>query len=526
MAYNISQLDKDNSKWFENDNSRQSLCGISLENGSIRGLTPFKVEIRYPITAFSGSNGSGKSTILALAACAFHNKKTGFTPPLRNKTYYTFSDFFVQSNDESAVEGVQISYYIRYNDWSGRKPGIGRQLRKKKKGGKWSDYDRRVDRNVIYFGVQRVAPHYERSTHKSYRSKFKPGSMSAESREKISHIAARIIGKKYSDFDSHEHSKYTLPVTSVNGVSYSGFNMGAGEGSVFEILSALFAAGPGSLMVIDEIELGLHEMAQVRLIEELKKLCNDMKCQVICSTHSHAVLRSLPPEARFHIESIAAKTFITPGASPDFACGKMGRPEAHELDIFVEDRVAAEILHAALSADLRKRVKVKPIGSHAAVIRQLASRKLESVNNCICILDGDQSGSLKDAVGIAQAACEVSTKEDKDAIETWTKERVFFLPGSSWPEKWVIARAQEIVDDCKNSTADALVSAWGLPSRDVLKAHLDEAEGAKKHNEFHELAAAIELSEEKSRSDIITFVVQSNGPLFVGIIEAIKERLP
>lgn len=54
---------------------------------------------------------------------------------------------------------------------------------------------------------------------------------------------------------------------------YSGFNMGGGESSVFEILTAVFESGEGALLVVDEIELGLHEKAQRRLIEELKKLC-------------------------------------------------------------------------------------------------------------------------------------------------------------------------------------------------------------------------------------------------------------
>lgn len=79
--------------------------------------------------------------------------------------------------------------------------------------------------------------------------------------------------------------------------------MGAGESAVFEILTTLFAIGKGALLIIDEIELGLHEKAQYRFIEELKKICLELKCQVICSTHSYAILYSLPPEARVFIES-------------------------------------------------------------------------------------------------------------------------------------------------------------------------------------------------------------------------------
>ena len=40
--------------------------------------------------------------------------------------------------------------------------------------------------------------------------------------------------------------------------------MGAGENAIFTILIELFSAGEGALLVIDEIELGLHEEAHVR----------------------------------------------------------------------------------------------------------------------------------------------------------------------------------------------------------------------------------------------------------------------
>jgi hypothetical protein len=464
--------------------------------------------------------------MLALAACAFHNTKDGFLPPLRNRNYYTFHDFFVQSGAETPVEGVEVRYGIRYNSWKGRGPGLGFQARKKSKGGKWNDYDGRVHRNVIYFGVQRVVPHYERSTHKSYRAKFKPGGMSEENRKRIASTAARIIGKPYTDFNYYEHTKYTLPVASAGGISYSGFNMGAGEGSVFEILTALFAAGAGTLLVIDEIELGLHELAQVRLMDELKKLCLEMKCQVICSSHSHAILRSVPPEARFHLENVAGKTFITPGASPEFACGKMGRPDAHELDIFVEDRVAFDILMAALPAILRRRVRIKSIGSHSAVARQLASRKLEGIDNCICVLDGDQSGNVTNVVGVAQAACEVSTDAAKAEVENWITERTFCLPGSEWPEKWIVERAQALVADEEDQRPEALVLNWGLSDRHELTSCLGEASSAEKHSEFRDLAMKIDLTEEKVRTDLISFVVNCSEMEFSHIIDGIQLRLP
>ena len=155
------------------------------------------------------------------------------------------------------------------------------------------------------------------------------------------------MGKTYDTFEKHTHSKYSLPVTKSKNVRYSGFNMGAGESAVFEILVALFEAGRGALLVIDEIELGLHELAQARFVKELKLLCDQMHCQIICSTHSHVVLNHLPPEGRIFMQA-SQGTLITTGISADYACGMLRGANIGELDIFVEDKLAAEAVRLGL----------------------------------------------------------------------------------------------------------------------------------------------------------------------------------
>ena len=314
---------------------------------------------------------------------------------------------------------------------------MGYQKREKRRGGKWNNYRSRVNRNVLYFGIQRVVPHYERSAHKSYRSRFIPGDLVEDTRRQIASIASRIFERKYSDFDSYEHFKYTLPQVSTERFKYSGFNMGAGETSVFDILVALFQSGPGTLIVIDEIELGLHETAQRRFVDELKELCVKLQCQVICSTHSSAVLNQLPPEGRFYIEKIGSRTTVYEGISAEFACGKMGGVGSHELDIFVEDDVGRAILEALLPVEVRRRVKITPIGSHQAVLRQLTARYLENKSDCICVLDGDQEKEHKGAIKSIIRYSEASTEAEKEKLKSWASQRIMYLPGNTWPEEWL-----------------------------------------------------------------------------------------
>ncbi|MDM5117309.1 ATP-binding protein [Aeromonas hydrophila] len=76
MKYLESSLDRTLRNWFIKDNTCALLREISLRMGTMRGLTAFELEFTYPITAIAGKNGSGKSTILALACCAYHNDKS------------------------------------------------------------------------------------------------------------------------------------------------------------------------------------------------------------------------------------------------------------------------------------------------------------------------------------------------------------------------------------------------------------------------------------------------------------------
>jgi len=526
MAYRYSHKDQQNLGWFARDNSRASLVSLELGRGEMRGLKPFNLDITYPITAIAGANGSGKSTLLALAACAFHNGPAGYKPPMRKNAYYTFSDFFIQSSQEVPPDGVIIRYGIRNDNWRRSAPaGIGHQSRIKRSGGRWNDYHTRVKRNVVYFGVQRVVPHFERSTHKSYRSRFRPGNLPDDVKVNIAAIAGRILGKDYTSFDNHEHSKYSLPFVTVHGVEYSGFNMGAGESAVFEILTALFLSGEGTLLVIDEIELGLHEKAQCRLIDELKQLCYELKCQVICSTHSHTILRSLPPEGRFFIENGGTKTVITPGVSADFACGKMGRQDAQEVDIFVEDDVAKAFISQWLPMVTRKRVRIIPIGSHDAVLRQLTSRYLENNPDCLCVLDGDQRRLIEGAKSKVAKYAEASTPEEIGAAKGWAEERIFHLPGNEWPEKWLLENARDYGDLGVLSEADRLVDDWGLTDQDELLGHLCEALQAGKHNEFFTLGELVDLEMSKVRSDIVTAIKKTLPDSLDVFVQGLAHRL-
>jgi predicted ATPase len=520
MEYKYSKVDSDNLNWFKNDNSKGTLISIRLKEGHLRGLYPFKMTFEYPISVIAGKNGVGKSTILAMAACAFHNNKNGFKLPQRKSNYYTFSDFFIQTGEEVPPGGITINYEIFYNNWrkSSHFPdgkGVGMQSRKKRAGGKWNDYSTRVNRNVVYYGIGRIVPHYEISVSKSYRNHFHD-KLEEGWEKRVQETVGRILNKTYSSFWYKEHSKYRLPIVECGEDTYSGFNMGAGENALFEIFSTIYSCPPGVLLAIDEIELGLHEEAQRRLIDELKIVCLERKVQIICTTHSYIVMSAVPPEARFFIENFSNKTVVTSKISPLYAAGKLSGENSNEIDIFVEDTIAKTLLELSLTNETRTRVNILPIGSPKAIANQLAARyKNIKVGECAAVLDGDQRTKGKQI--FSEFLSSLETVKNKTEAEKWFFERLNFLPGEVWPEKWIIEQA--II-----SNKDNLVRSLSL-DEDMLEKYLDEALRAHKHDEFYTLSKKANLDKNAIINFISKHVIESNINDFSGIENSISTLL-
>ncbi len=485
MKYRESQKDKVLRQRFTNDYSHSLLRRIVLTEGELRGINSLDIRFGFPITAIAGKNGAGKSTILALACCAYHNQKNGYKLPKRKTAYYTFSDFFFQHPEEVSPQGIEIRYEIAHNNWRKTEAfpnpvEIRYQRRWKSKGGKWNNYAERVRKNVVFLGIERIVPHSERSQSKSYSRVFKD-SQPKGWEGKVKDAVGYVLGKSYSKFRYLEHSRYNLPIVQVGDTIYSGFNMGAGENALFEIFATIYSCGEGALLVIDEVELGLHAEAQRKFIERLKDVCLETHTQVICTTHSKEIFDCLPYDARFFVECVNGKTKITDSISSDFAFAKMAAVVGKELDIYVEDEVAKSLLQSALPATIRSRITITVIGSATALARQLAALYVRGEERpVLAVFDGDQQAKEKDNLAHAQKMAENVAKDFSD----WFHAHIAYLPGDTWPEAWIVQKSFECIEAlCNVTSADSDAMA------DILEYGLQ----AGKHNEFFEISKNLGL---------------------------------
>lgn len=517
MKYRESHKDKALRQWFTNDVTRALLRRIVLKSGELRGINALDISFSYPITAIAGKNGAGKSTVLALACCAYHNKKDGYKPPKRKLPYYTFSDFFIQHTEEIPPQGLDIRYAIAYDKWKKNEhfpegKGIGVQRRWKAKGGKWNDYADRVRKNVVFLGIERIVPHSERSQSKSYSKAFKDSEPKGWE-DKVKDAVGFVLGRSYDKFRYLEYSKYNLPMVKVGKTIYSGFNMGAGENALFEIFSTIYSCGDGTLLVMDEVELGLHAEAQRKFIDKLKDVCLETHTQVICTTHSREIFERLPNEARFLIESVNGKTKITDSISADFAFSKMCANEVKELEVFVEDDIARTLLLSVLPAATRSRVTVKVIGSASALSRQLAALYVRGEERpTLAVFDGDQAAREAENLAHAQKMAE---KVEPD-FDDWFKARTAYLPGDTWPEAWIVQKSAENVE--------YLTKPFGVDA-DALSDILEYGLQAGKHHEFFEIAKNLGLDEVQCLQILTTNICQNLGYEFEALVTRIEAIL-
>ncbi len=414
----------------------------------IRGINNVIVPFRYPVTVICGRNGVGKTTFLSLAALAFHSPtgwfvhwgNTNFHRMRGDRTYYTFSDFFIQSPSEAPLTNVAITW--RY--WRLDKE-ISLVFNRKKK---WAQkYTRRPERPVDFLPLSRSLPAYEIS---SVRSTFLlRGTLQSELlNEQFRGYLSFIMGKQYRQAEIQKSRRYFLQKCDST-VPYTAFNMGGGESCMIILLHALQRMPNGGFLVVEEIETGLHPQAQKRLAEVLIKIALHKQIQLVCSSHSEVFISALPQIALLLLQKNDSHSIVE-APTVSLVMSEMIGEVRPELMIYCEDKVARILIEEALPYEIRKRVEVKEIGSDVFVIRQGVAH-IRSTNPipCLCVLDGDctREGVL---------GCIRSEARG----EEFTLENLI-LPGPLPPERWILEQLnipdyeREFIRQFNCSTEDA-----------------------------------------------------------------------
>lgn len=338
-----------------------------------------------PLTAILGPNGSGKSTILHALSCI--NSPVQVPYPTVN---HRLSEFFTPTT-HSIWTGSKFDVYQDFRDGPTFTPD---HLTKFRKGtDRWSPrYTTRIERYTSFIGIRSCVPKIETET-QQVRIQFNTTPLNDAISNQVRRLAGEVMNRNYTLFNEHRSgtSKQYIGV-SYNGLEYSSLSMGAGEQRIFYILSEIIKAPSHGLIIIDEIDLLLHEDALIRLLERINNIAVAKHLQIIFTTHSHAIL-SLDYIAVRHLYQTPSKTLCFTQTKPD-ALHRLTGNQIRPLEIFVEDDLAFTLIKKIASQEaLSKFVSIKEFGAAINCFTSACGAILNDVDNqenMLFVLDGDE----------------------------------------------------------------------------------------------------------------------------------------
>ena len=368
--------------------TEQNLLGLDVVR--LKGLQEVSFDFSLsPLTAIMGSNCCGKTTVLHAIAC-------GFRPLHSNDPDYKFPLFFRPNSDALWKDS---DFTIRYSDRLGadRRPDLSQNYQKLSD--RWSPrYYRRPERYVRFVSIGESVPDIETVNLTSmihYTKSEKFDEIGLLVRE----VGGQVLNKVYESLYKVNYAyrgKQSIGVKTST-ITYSGLSMSSGEQRVFRILDAVFRAPKYGLILVDEIDLFLHQDALQRLLGKLQEYCEAKHKQLVFTTH-------FPPVADMHdkmciytLNRVATKTVIWRGYSYE-AMRHITGTQLKPIQCYVEDDVA-ELMVMCIGEELAisRFIQIGKYGPADNAFSVAAGLQLSGVNldSMIAILDGDVYSAWK-----------------------------------------------------------------------------------------------------------------------------------
>ncbi|MES2743487.1 MAG: AAA family ATPase [Pseudomonadota bacterium] len=260
----------------------QFIKRVRLRN--VRGFVDEFVEFKTPVTALVGTNGGGKSTILGAAALAYTNTRPGQFFPKAFVGDESMSSWSVEIElvDKSISADRTITRTAKFSQSQWRR----------------GEFQRRP---IEYVEIQRTVPAGEVSRFRKFLAGNIDDFDTIPLGENTIKYASAVLDKNIQNYRIVKHKEndaVRMYTGSTNDqIGYSQFHFGAGEASVIETIDRIESAPDNALILIEEVENGLHPVAVRLFVQYLQDSARRKKLQIIFTTHSQEAVNELPPEA-------------------------------------------------------------------------------------------------------------------------------------------------------------------------------------------------------------------------------------
>ncbi|HIF9256005.1 TPA: ATP-dependent nuclease [Photobacterium damselae] len=152
------------------------------------------------------------------------------------------------------------------------------------------------------------------------------------------------------------------------------------------------------LIVIDELDISMDAAAQVLLVRKLREYCSTYSVNILFTTHSLALMRTLDDGELFYLRNISGNAEISQ-VSYNYVKSVLFGFEGWDKYILTEDETLQGYIEYLINKSCPEvfyRYKIIYVGGGENVVdlmeRNRDSMFLSSPENVICILDGDQEG--------------------------------------------------------------------------------------------------------------------------------------
>ena len=459
----------------------QFLAEIHLRG--IRGIDDLRVVFDYPVSVIAGGNASGKSTVLFAAACAYKVPGAGIKDFVPSTLFPDYRPKAGPREDEKNEIVIEFDYAT---------PAGRRSMRwRRAKGWNRSFLGRKNAR-------QPERPLYLRTLSNLSNPSEVRGVLS------LSHLqsapdefpltasqiefAQQMLPFRYAEVVAlSSGGKNLLFAAQEGGAAYSELHMAAGERAILRLAQEI-SQFHGALVLVDEVEAGLHPWVQQLLMLQLQQLAlrNDM--QVIVTSHSPVVLDSVPANGRIFLERNETGRVAVRPAFRDVVQDALYGRSGDTLNLLCEDDAAEGMLHGVFDDLLpRERIRRESIrigrdtGAEEFPAHATAFRKFGRIQHFVFVLDGDKRGSAIEGRIREGAGMDVP---------------VLFLPGREAPEIWIW--------DALRRNADAAAEELGFAPSDLtgLMARLDSV-----YDSASDRPAEIAKSKLRSLTELLSWSV-------------------
>lgn len=366
----------------------------TIDISNVKGIQSLKFELpKNGLYLLCGTNGAGKSSILACAhRIGFSN---AFAMSFKSSGTKNLDDF-ADSRIEYTAGKKTVAYIYG--------------------GHRWTPRPRKNASVLAEFGFPSV--HYIAANANRIEPRpeeFKPKNIRDASlyiRENSSYIldSPRFKDLKIFNVTQGLSLAFLLPAIPRKGSPKASFfsekNFSLGELCVLKLLREVENCKANSLLLIDEIELALHPLAQVRLLSVLEKAAEKKNLTVIVATHSVSLINAVHRNKILQLCRDGESITCIQGPYHAAAIGSVSSldPAAVDYVFVVEDECAATVVRAiarklshTLVSHKQPDFRVIPLGTYESALQFTKNSTvfLPNTAKVWSVLDGDAKASIE-----------------------------------------------------------------------------------------------------------------------------------